>query len=139
MAARSRQWEPFCDLDQRFQCSLHDLQSAITTTFSTPLGGTPHDTGQTMAFFNMQKGDVPLFKSLADQYTISDNYHQPVMGGHSSSTTGISVRSRSAAVTTCLIRLSTIILMSRSTCQPSVICSTCLTSAMSSKTGNRSA
>jgi phospholipase C len=60
---------------------LHDLQSAITTTFSTPLGGTPHDTGQTMAFFNMQKGDVPLFKSLADQYTISDNYHQPVMGG----------------------------------------------------------
>jgi phospholipase C len=60
---------------------LHDLQSAVTTTYSTPPGGTPHDTGQTMAFFNMQKGDVPLFKSLADQYTISDNYHQPVMGG----------------------------------------------------------
>jgi len=60
---------------------LHDLQSAITTTYSTPASGTPHDTGQTMAFFNMQKGDVPLFKSLADQYTISDNYHQPVMGG----------------------------------------------------------
>ena len=60
---------------------LHDLQSAITTTYSTPPGGTPHDTGQTMAFFNMQKGDVPLFKFLADNYTISDNYHQPVMGG----------------------------------------------------------
>ena len=28
---------------------LHDLQSAITTTYSTPLTGTPHDTGQTMA------------------------------------------------------------------------------------------
>jgi phospholipase C len=60
---------------------LHDLQSAITTTYSTAPGGTPTDTGQTMAFFNMQKGDVPLFKSLADQFTISDNYHQPVMGG----------------------------------------------------------
>ncbi|HEY2527599.1 MAG TPA: alkaline phosphatase family protein [Xanthobacteraceae bacterium] len=60
---------------------LHDLQSAIDTTYATPPGGTPHDTGQTMAFFNMQKGDVPFFKSLADQYTISDNYHQPVLGG----------------------------------------------------------
>jgi len=60
---------------------LHDLQSAITTTFSTPPGGTPHDTGQTMAFFNMQNGDAPFFKSLADKYTMSDNYHQPVMGG----------------------------------------------------------
>jgi phospholipase C len=60
---------------------LHDLQSAITTTYSTPLNGTPHDTGQTMAFFNMQNGDAPLFKSLADTYTMSDNYHQPVLGG----------------------------------------------------------
>jgi phospholipase C len=60
---------------------LHDLQSAITTTYSTPPTGTPHDTGQTMAFFNMQQGDVPLFRQLADAYTMSDNYHQPVMGG----------------------------------------------------------
>ena len=60
---------------------LHDLQSAITTTYSTPPTGTPHDTGQTMAFFNMQNGDAPVFKSLADQYTMSDNYPQPVLGG----------------------------------------------------------
>jgi phospholipase C len=60
---------------------LHDLQSAIDTTYSTPPGGTPHDTGQTMEFFNMQNGDAPLFKSLADHYTMSDNYHQPVLGG----------------------------------------------------------
>jgi len=60
---------------------LHDLQSAVTTTFNTPLTGTPHDTGQTMAFFNMQNGDAPLFKFLADNYTMNDNYHQPVMGG----------------------------------------------------------
>jgi phospholipase C len=60
---------------------LHDLQSAVTTTYSTAPGGTPHDTGQTMAFFNMRQGDAPVFRSLADQYTMSDNYHQPVMGG----------------------------------------------------------
>jgi phospholipase C len=60
---------------------LHDLQSAVTTTFSTPPAGTPHDTGQTMAFFNVQNDDAPLFKSLADTYTMSDNYHQPVLGG----------------------------------------------------------
>ena len=60
---------------------LHDLQSAVTTTYSTPPTGTPHDTGQTMAFFNMQNGDAPLFKFLADNYTMSDNYHQPVLGG----------------------------------------------------------
>jgi phospholipase C len=60
---------------------LHDLQSAITTTFATGPGQTPHDTGQTMAFFNVQQGDAPILKKLADQYTMSDNYHQPVMGG----------------------------------------------------------
>jgi phospholipase C len=60
---------------------LHDLQSAIDTTYATPAGSVPHDTGQTMEFFNMQNGDAPVFKSLADKYTMSDNYHQPVLGG----------------------------------------------------------
>ncbi|HWS46227.1 MAG TPA: alkaline phosphatase family protein, partial [Acidimicrobiia bacterium] len=34
-----------------------------------------------MGFYNVQDGDAPVFRRLADQYTISDNYHQPVMGG----------------------------------------------------------
>ena len=34
-----------------------------------------------MGFYNMAKGDAPFFKSLADQYTISDNFHQSIMGG----------------------------------------------------------
>jgi phospholipase C len=34
-----------------------------------------------MGFYNIQRGDAPVFKRLADEYTISDNYHQPVMGG----------------------------------------------------------
>jgi len=29
----------------------------------------------------MQKGDAPYFKSLADSYAMSDNFHQPVQGG----------------------------------------------------------
>ena len=34
-----------------------------------------------MEFFNMAKGDAPFMKLLADQYTLSDNFHQSVMGG----------------------------------------------------------
>src|SRR5215468_11840487 len=34
-----------------------------------------------MGFYNMLKGDASVFKRLADEYTMSDNYHQPVMGG----------------------------------------------------------
>ncbi|MFZ6799376.1 alkaline phosphatase family protein [Undibacterium sp. Di24W] len=34
-----------------------------------------------MGFYNMATGDAPYFKKLADTYAISDNYHQPIMGG----------------------------------------------------------
>jgi phospholipase C len=34
-----------------------------------------------MGFFNVQLGDAPVFKRLADEFTMSDNYHQAVMGG----------------------------------------------------------
>jgi phospholipase C len=34
-----------------------------------------------MAFYNVQRGDAPVFKRLADEFTLNDNYHQPVMGG----------------------------------------------------------
>ncbi|MBA3914567.1 MAG: phosphoesterase, partial [Acidobacteriales bacterium] len=34
-----------------------------------------------MGFYNMAGGDVPYFASLADQYAISDNYHQFMLGG----------------------------------------------------------
>jgi phospholipase C len=34
-----------------------------------------------MGFYNMAAGDAPYFKQLADRYAISDNYHQPIMGG----------------------------------------------------------
>jgi phospholipase C len=34
-----------------------------------------------MGFNNVQEGDAPVFKKLADQYISSDNFHQSVMGG----------------------------------------------------------
>ena len=37
--------------------------------------------GNSMTFLNVQKGDAPVFKRLADKYTLNDNYHQPIMGG----------------------------------------------------------
>jgi phospholipase C len=49
-----------------------------------PAGFNDESTGEgstSMSFFNVQKGDAPYLKSLADQYTMSDNYHQAVNGG----------------------------------------------------------
>jgi phospholipase C len=34
-----------------------------------------------MGFFNVQQGDAPYLKELADTYSMSDNYHQAVKGG----------------------------------------------------------
>jgi phospholipase C len=34
-----------------------------------------------MGFYNVQQGDVPYFKMLADTYSTSDNFHQSVEGG----------------------------------------------------------
>ena len=37
--------------------------------------------GNSLGFFNVQDGDAPVFKRLADEFTLSDNFHQSVMGG----------------------------------------------------------
>jgi phospholipase C len=51
--------------------------------FSFIMPGLVDDNGEgnSMAFYNMQNGDVPILKSLADQFSMSDNFHQSVMGG----------------------------------------------------------
>jgi len=49
-----------------------------------PHGFNDETTGEgatAMGFYNVQKGDMPYFTELARNYTLSDNYHQPVMGG----------------------------------------------------------
>ena len=68
---------------------LHDLYPFVATTNGTLPTQTPTDGGQDMAFFNMNTGDAPIFKALADQYTISDNFHQAIMGGSVTGAIGI--------------------------------------------------
>jgi phospholipase C len=50
-------------------------QAANFNDLSTKEGST------SMGFYNMLQGDAPYFKSLADNYAMSDNFHQAVMGG----------------------------------------------------------
>ena len=56
---------------------LSDLYPFVITSFSTANNGV----GNSMAFFNVQNGDAPLFKDWADKYAMSDNFHQSVQGG----------------------------------------------------------
>lgn len=46
-----------------------------TSYLSTGEGST------SMEFFNVQNGDAPFLTALANKYTLSDNFHQSVMGG----------------------------------------------------------
>ena len=49
-----------------------------------PAGYSDLSTGEgstAMGFYNVQQGDAPYFKMLADTYSMSDNYHQAVNGG----------------------------------------------------------
>jgi phospholipase C len=52
--------------------------------FSTEYSPTATTTGEgstSMAFYNVQNGDAPYLKQLADNYSMSDNFHQSVNGG----------------------------------------------------------
>jgi phospholipase C len=54
--------------------------SNFSTEYSSA-GTTTGEGSSAMGFYNMQEGDVPYFKSLADNYATSDNFHQSVDGG----------------------------------------------------------
>jgi len=56
-------------------------QPANFSTDYAPGKVTTNEGATSMAFYNMQQGDAPYFKYLADNYAMSDNYHQPAMGG----------------------------------------------------------
>ncbi len=69
---------------------LNDLYPYVITTytseidpFSFPIANQIDDNGggNSMAFYNVQAGDAPVLKSLADQFSMSDNFHQSFMGG----------------------------------------------------------
>ena len=55
------------------------------SNFSTEYSPSATTTGEgstSMGFYNVQNGDAPYFKSLADNYAMSDNFHQSVDGRH---------------------------------------------------------
>jgi len=48
---------------------------------SVPGAKTTGEGSTALAFYNVQQGDAPYFTSLANQFAISDNFHQSVDGG----------------------------------------------------------
>jgi phospholipase C len=66
---------------------LNDLYPFVITTYTNipdPANGGAMDDnggGNSMAFYNVQAGDAPVLKRLADEFSMSDNFHQSVMGG----------------------------------------------------------
>ena len=49
--------------------------------FDTPPAIDDNGGGNSMAFYDVQAGDAPVLKRLADEFSMSDNFHQSVMGG----------------------------------------------------------
>jgi phospholipase C len=81
---------------QQFDCTApagaavcpNDLVAWVEATVGAGSNGKPPPAGFTykegataMGFYNVQQGDMPYFKSLADSYAMSDNFHQSVNGG----------------------------------------------------------
>jgi phospholipase C len=66
-----------------------DLFPFVETTVSSGSNGSPppnppkplKEGDIAMGFYNVANGDVPYLSKLAREYTLNDNYHQPVMGG----------------------------------------------------------
>ena len=83
----------FYQMWQQLDCTastgcLNDLFPWVEATVGAGSNGQPppvdftYKEGATaMGFYNVQQGDVPYFKKLADAYSMSDNFHQSVEGG----------------------------------------------------------
>jgi phospholipase C len=83
----------FYQMWQQFDCSgtggcQNDLFAWVEATVGSGSNGKPppadftYKEGATaMGFYNVQQGDVPYLKTLADTYSMSDNFHQSVSGG----------------------------------------------------------
>src|SRR5271168_4032059 len=55
----------------------------FTTNYlpNTPGASLTGEGSTALGFYNVQQGEAPYFKSLADNYAMSDNFHQSVQGG----------------------------------------------------------
>ncbi len=63
----------------------HDLYTWVHQTAGDDNGANPpqpiHQGALDMGYYNMCAGDAPNFNFIGNNYAISDNYHQSVMGG----------------------------------------------------------
>ena len=67
---------PLCSSDKdALPCFTYNYLPSVPKATTTGEGST------SLAFYNVQKGDAPYFKNLADNFTMSDNFHQSVNGG----------------------------------------------------------
>jgi len=67
---------PLCANDgDTIPCFTYNYLPDLTGATTTGEGSTA------LAFYNVQQGDVPYFTSLANNYAMSDNFHQSVSGG----------------------------------------------------------
>jgi phospholipase C len=65
-------------------CSTTDDKTPCFTTNylpSVPSATTTGEGSTALGFYNVQRGDAPYFTSLANQFAMSDNFHQSVDGG----------------------------------------------------------
>ena len=53
----------------------------LDSVFDNPPAIDDNGGGNSMAFHNVQAGDAPVLKGLADEFSMSDNFHQSFMGG----------------------------------------------------------
>jgi acid phosphatase len=80
----------FYQMYQEVSNSKNDLWTWVHETAGDSNGDPPpspftdqstHQGALDMGFYNMARGDVPVLNFLARHYSMSDNYHQGVMGG----------------------------------------------------------
>jgi acid phosphatase len=80
----------FYQMYQQVSTNRKDLFTWVHETAGDSNGAPPpspftdqstHQGALDMGFYNMAQGDVPVLDWLATHYSISDNYHQAVMGG----------------------------------------------------------
>src|SRR5262249_49158254 len=77
----------FFQMWQQFDEGALDLFAWVGLTVgigpqNSPPAPTPGNTlqgSEAMGFWNMAAGDVPVFKFIADNYAIADNYHQSII------------------------------------------------------------
>jgi phospholipase C len=82
-AANASKWNPSgCQAD--LFPWVEDTVGAGTNGLAQPSGFNDETTKEgstSMGFYNVQQGDAPYLKYLADNFAMSDNFHQSVMGG----------------------------------------------------------